>query len=128
MGGAASILSEPFFDSVKAEYEQLISKGVSEDEARITLTDKLKEDVAARIFNKGFSLGQLLDFVNDKCFESQTILETTTTADVVNNVIIPETRDRGCCYADIFPGGPKQPETLMSHWWGNTFLSLVKVS
>jgi hypothetical protein len=31
-----------------------------------------------------------------------------------------------CCFADLLPGGAKTPETLMSHWWGNTFLSLVK--
>ena len=50
-----------------------------------------------------------------------------TTSEVVRDIIIPETAARGCCYADIFPGGPKPPETLMSHWWGNSFINLVKV-
>jgi len=50
-----------------------------------------------------------------------------TTADVVSKIVIPETAREGCCYAETFPGGTKQPETLMSHWWGNKFLDLVKV-
>lgn len=84
------------------------------------------EEVARRIYTKGFSLGQLLEFVNTKCFESQIITESWSTSDVVNKIVIPETASRGCCYSDIFPGGPKEPETLMSHWWGNTFLHLVQ--
>jgi hypothetical protein len=52
---------------------------------------------------------------------------TSTTNDVVRDIIIPETAAEGCCYADKFPGGPQTPNTLMSHWWGNTFISLVKV-
>jgi len=52
---------------------------------------------------------------------------SVTTSEVVRDIIIPETAARGCCYADIFPGGPKPPETLMSHWWGNSFINTVKV-
>ena len=54
-------------------------------------------------------------------------MNNITTSEVVRDIIIPETAARGCCYADIFPGGPKPPETLMSHWWGNSFINLVKV-
>jgi len=50
-----------------------------------------------------------------------------TTSEIVARIIIPETAAKGCCYADIFEGGPKQPTTLMSHWWGNRFVDLVKV-
>jgi len=55
-----------------------------------------------------------------------------TTAEVVKEVIIPdtkgETEEGKGCYADKFPGGAKVPTTLMSHSWGNSFISLVKVS
>jgi len=50
-----------------------------------------------------------------------------TTAEVVTQIVIPATASDGCCYADKFPGGPKPPSTLMSHWWGNSFIHLVKV-
>ena len=50
-----------------------------------------------------------------------------TTSEIVTRIIIPESAANGCCYASLFPGGPKQPTTLMSHWWGNRFVDLVKV-
>ena len=50
-----------------------------------------------------------------------------TTSEIVTRIIIPESAANGCCYASLFPGEPKQPTTLMSHWWGNRFVDLVKV-
>lgn len=84
------------------------------------------EATAQSMYSKGFSLRQLLAFVDEKVHKEHKIGQLTTTAEVVFNIIIPETAERKCCYADLFPGGTKKPETLMSHWWGNCFLHLVK--
>mmetsp|Transcript_52780 Transcript_52780/g.120085 ORF Transcript_52780/g.120085 Transcript_52780/m.120085 type:complete len:735 (+) Transcript_52780:43-2247(+) len=78
------------------------------------------------LLKKGFTLGQLLDFVNEKCHKLGLITEKTKTFEVVRDIIIPETKEKKCCYADILPGGPVQAEILMSHWWGNNFLHLVR--
>eukprot|EP00900_Chrysochromulina_parva_P007735 jgi/Chrpa1/16963/Chrysochromulina_OHIO_Genome00004793-RA len=93
---------------------------------RVDAYNASSEGVAAELSSKGFSLGQLLDFVQEKCHEQKLISETTTTLEVVRNIVIPETQAAGCCYADTLPGGPRTPQTLMSHWWGNTFLHLVR--
>ena len=58
---------------------------------------------------------------------TEILYSSVTTAEVMRDIIIPETAARGCCYADIFPGGPKPPETFMSHSLGNSFINLVKV-
>lgn len=85
-----------------------------------------EEEVARNLFSKGFSLRQLLAFVDRYCHTEKRIRPETTTAQVVFQIVVPETRHGMCCYADILPGGPREPETLMSHWWGNRFLDLVR--
>jgi len=89
------------------------------------LIDEAKREVSNSLYQKGFSLHQLLNFVHEKCLEGK-LKDHHTTAEVVFNIAIPESAEKGCCYADVFPGGPKKPQTLMSHWWGNKFIKLVE--
>lgn len=85
-----------------------------------------ENNMATHLYHKGFSLRQLLAFVDRHCHREGLIGFRSTTAEVVKQIIIPQTAERMCCYADVLPGGPQIPETLMSHWWGNIFLDLVK--
>jgi hypothetical protein len=86
-----------------------------------------------RSLHRGESIkqGDVVEVMNYGIWDRGTVEEikssSMTTSEVVRDIIIPETAARGCCYADIFPGGPKPPETLMSLWWGNSFINLVKV-
>lgn len=80
---------------------------------------------AASLFEKGFTLRQILEFVEEHFHKRGVITPAMPTHQVVRQIIIPETKAKQCCYADILPGGPTKPETLMSHWWGNSFLALV---
>lgn len=105
-----------------AELETLVAASESCGDAYTQHT----KDRAMNLFKKGFSLRQLLTFVDEKCHKGRLIGTRTTTYEVVKNIIIPETASGKCCYADILPDGPKEPTTLMSHWWGNNFLHLVK--
>lgn len=89
------------------------------------LTSLVQEATVADLFSKGFSLRQLMGFVHQYVHSEQKIDINTTTAEVVSKIIIPQTAKDVCCYADALPGGPQTPQTLMSHWWGNTFLNLV---
>jgi hypothetical protein len=50
------------------------------------------EGVAARLFSKGFCLGQLLDFVDEYCHKRGMVGETTTTNDVVRDIVVPQVR------------------------------------
>ncbi len=77
---------------------------------------KSARGVAQELFSKGISLGQLLDFVKEWCHEKKEISGQTKTYEVVQNIIIPQTAKEGTCMADFMKGGPKTPETLMSHW------------
>ena len=53
-------------------------------------------------------------------------LSWMTTAQVVRDIIIPETSERRCAMVELFDGGPREPSCLMSHWWGHSFMALVE--
>eukprot|EP00435_Cladocopium_sp_Y103_P062827 s230_g24.t1 len=81
---------------------------------------------ALSLFRRGFSVRQLVHFVKRyRSYEGRS-LSTMTTAEVVRDIIIPETRERRCAMVELFEGGPKEPVCLMSHWWGNSFMALVE--
>ncbi|CAE7446640.1 unnamed protein product [Symbiodinium microadriaticum] len=83
-------------------------------------------EVAERLRRRGFSVRQLICFVKEhRIFEGRRLSEMST-ADVVREIVIPKTRERCCAMVDLFEGGPKEPSCLMSHWWGNSFMSLVE--
>eukprot|EP00931_Biecheleriopsis_adriatica_P074873 TRINITY_DN48850_c0_g1_i1.p1 TRINITY_DN48850_c0_g1~~TRINITY_DN48850_c0_g1_i1.p1 ORF type:complete len:1144 (+),score=213.35 TRINITY_DN48850_c0_g1_i1:54-3485(+) len=85
--------------------------------------------VAERIFSKGFSCHQLLSFwrrygegvASSQYRSTEIISRSTTTSEVVRNIVIPETASRQCCYMDVMDGGPHRPNKLVSHWWGASF-------
>eukprot|EP00927_Polykrikos_kofoidii_P065090 TRINITY_DN60888_c0_g1_i1.p1 TRINITY_DN60888_c0_g1~~TRINITY_DN60888_c0_g1_i1.p1 ORF type:complete len:551 (+),score=50.44 TRINITY_DN60888_c0_g1_i1:65-1717(+) len=88
--------------------------------------DDLVEDIATR----GFCFGQLLQFVH----QYELLTSRKTTSEVVRDIIVPESKSLCCPFVDIMPGVPyrgispgrKTPHVLMSHWWGNLFLGLVR--
>lgn len=81
---------------------------------------------ALSLFRRGFSVRQLVHFVKRYRSYGGRSLSTMTTAEVVRDIIIPETRERRCAMVDLFEGGPREPVCLMSHWWGNSFMALVE--
>eukprot|EP00439_Symbiodinium_sp_Y106_P086849 s519_g36.t1 len=53
-------------------------------------------------------------------------LDTTRTVDVVWQVIIPETAEKGCSYADLLQSSEKRlPDKMVSHNWRNLFSHLM---
>ncbi|CAE7362242.1 unnamed protein product [Symbiodinium natans] len=85
-----------------------------------------QEEVAAQLRRRGFSVRQLIRFVKDhRIYEGRRLSEMST-AEVVRDIVIPKTRGRSCAMVELFEGGPKEPTCLMSHWWGNSFMSLVE--
>eukprot|EP00439_Symbiodinium_sp_Y106_P047307 s2415_g6.t1 len=83
-------------------------------------------EVAERLRRRGFSVRQLIRFVKDYRITEGRRLSEMSTADVVREIVIPKTRDTCCAMVDLFEGGPQEPSCLMSHWWGNSFMSLVE--
>lgn len=88
--------------------------------------------LAADIASRGVAFGQLLQFVWDNNLNDPAHKDWTT-AKVVREIIIPATHRQRCCFADVMPGvagkiapGRKSPRILISHWWGNRFLDLVR--
>lgn len=84
------------------------------------------EAAAEALFRRGFSVRQLIHFVKRYRSYGGQSLSTMTTAQVVRDIVIPETRERRCAMVELFEGGPKEPVCLMSHWWGHSFMSLVE--
>lgn len=78
---------------------------------------------ARALYQRGFSVRQLIQFV--KKYRSRGLAQMTT-AEVVRDIVIPETRERQCAMVDLFEGGAKEPTCLMSHWWGHSFMALVE--
>ena len=69
--------------------------------------------VADELACKGFIVTSLLDFYS-KQLEDGKLNKSTKTFEVVRDIVIPETREQQCCYADLM--GPRKAKKLMSHW------------
>ena len=76
----------------------------------------------------GFIVRQLLHFYNDKSSKGQ-IVASTTTNEVVQKIIIPETAGNPCCYmqSDYMKslGGGRPAKKLVSHAWKSKFTNTV---
>merc|ERR1712203_1130644 len=46
---------------------------------------------------------------------------TTETAEIVREIVIPESAGQATNYMAVMPGGKKTPTKLVSHWWGASF-------
>jgi len=91
-----------------------------------SLADASATDVAHNLYKRGFSVRQLMDFVKKYHTHSRIRISDRTTADVVRDIIIPETRQKRCAMAELFEGGLKEPVCLVSHCWGQNFMLLVE--
>eukprot|EP00930_Biecheleria_cincta_P001667 TRINITY_DN10279_c0_g1_i4.p1 TRINITY_DN10279_c0_g1~~TRINITY_DN10279_c0_g1_i4.p1 ORF type:complete len:709 (+),score=164.47 TRINITY_DN10279_c0_g1_i4:91-2127(+) len=87
-----------------------------------------KQKAAKKLQEKGFDLRQLLHFCQ-KYQGAGRITSTTTTAEVVRDIIIPETADAGVHYmASEFMtslGGGKLAKRLGSHAWKAPFMNTL---
>jgi len=87
----------------------------------------LAAKVTDSLGHRGFTLNSLVTFMR-KLPEAmpQFEPEKTRTCDVVWAVVIPETAEKGCAYADTMSGGARLlPNKMVSHNWGNLFAHLV---
>ena len=48
------------------------------------------------------------------------ISDKTTTNEIVRDIVLQESQGKGA-YVNVLPGGPKNPQFLVSHWWGALF-------
>eukprot|EP00927_Polykrikos_kofoidii_P068005 TRINITY_DN63418_c0_g1_i1.p1 TRINITY_DN63418_c0_g1~~TRINITY_DN63418_c0_g1_i1.p1 ORF type:complete len:582 (-),score=84.28 TRINITY_DN63418_c0_g1_i1:70-1779(-) len=86
-----------------------------------------RDAVTKSLASRGFTVRQILDFYT-KFKGNGKITKDTTTADVVRDIIIPETADERCCYMHgqvRMLGGTHPPKKFVSHWWGNRFRDSV---
>ena len=100
------------------------------------------QQVADELASKGFTIRQLLKFWREHAVNPGDwtagrtsppatgnwlgqITKSTTTNELVRNLVIPQTADRMTSYmeSDFMQsvGGPKKATILVSHWWGNSF-------
>jgi len=88
--------------------------------------DESESAVVKRMAHRGFTLQALVDFLRRlPTVMPQYDYSQTRTVDVVWHVVIPETRERGCAYADLMSAGqPLLPDKMVSHNWGNLFSHL----
>ena len=88
--------------------------------------DETADRVVKRLAHRSMTLRNLLNFMRRlPQAMPQYDPRRTRTVDVVWSVIVPETQERGCAYADLFNGDGRLPDKMVSHNWGNLFLHLV---
>jgi len=85
-----------------------------------------EQAVVKELCLKGCSFEQLLDFIKQHGPDGEhDITEETTTQEVVTNLVVPLTKERGCCFMD-WCGISHKAETFVSHWWGDKFLAFAR--
>jgi len=83
----------------------------------------LHEETVKALACRGFTLRSLLKFMRRLPVAMPHYdAAKTTTADVVWQVIIPETAERGCSYAELMNNGAKiAPDKMYTHVWSSVF-------
>eukprot|EP00929_Paragymnodinium_shiwhaense_P067295 TRINITY_DN33889_c0_g1_i1.p1 TRINITY_DN33889_c0_g1~~TRINITY_DN33889_c0_g1_i1.p1 ORF type:complete len:1567 (-),score=249.67 TRINITY_DN33889_c0_g1_i1:238-4938(-) len=121
-----------FVDSSSDEEAELVSEKLDMD------LPATPDEVAEDLTQRGTSLGQLLEFVEDQKLADRVGLKTR---EVVRDIILPLTRSQCCALADIMrgcraycdhmksvvkiPPGRKRPSVVVSHYWEDDFMNLV---